>query len=63
MCELCESIKTGRLINGRCIVKLDNNTYELQMWDSPPNAEFDCIYELFAAAEIKYCPDCGILLK
>ncbi len=58
-CKLCKSINTGQLHNGRCIVKLDNNTYELQIWDAVPSEEFDYIYELFATTEIKCCPDCG----
>jgi hypothetical protein len=62
MCELCESLKTGEKVNGRCLVKLDEYTYELQLWESKPTSEFDYIYELFATTEIKWCPECGNLL-
>ena len=57
MCDLCETVTTGKLIDGRCIVKLDEYTYELQMWKSKD--EYGSIYELFATTEIKYCPECG----
>jgi hypothetical protein len=58
-CKLCESIKTGKLHNGRCIVKLDENTYELQIWEGKPTSELDYAYELFATTEVKCCPECG----
>lgn len=58
-CKLCESIKTGKLHNGRCIVKLDNNKYELQIWQAKPIDEYDYAYELFATTETKACLECG----
>jgi DNA-directed RNA polymerase alpha subunit len=58
LCELCETLKDGKLVNGRCLVKLDEHTYELQLWELIGFAETEQ-YELFATTEVKWCPDCG----